>query len=391
MSTPPSPERPLELVPIDEPAAPAADAPQEAPQTVALTTQPDDALPRVDRFLARAAAEYRAARIDQQLWTHVLAQSGGDEKTARSAYLRARATAIQVADRNRAARAAGGTAAGPAGASSGSAPHAGAGSALDRLRATPWMWGAVGGVLVAVIVGVVLIATRKDPGPAAPVVAARQPVAAAPAATTRPTLDTKLASASATEPSLESRVTELTAAGNWNVVVLTATEWTRKEPRNPSAWMRLGEGYAHLGQLDEAFEAARKATDVAPGDAAAWRNLGAANVARNQPAAALTAYEKAAALDERDLSTLVRVGMLNAQLDRLPEAKGAFDKVLAARGDDTDALCGEAFVARQQGRRKDADAIVRDLKASDRTCKELSEGLGIPQFASPATKASARH
>jgi hypothetical protein len=67
-------------------------------------------VPRVDRFLARAAAEYRAGRIDQPLWTHVLAQAGGDEKAARSAYLRARATAIQVADRNRAARAAGGTA-----------------------------------------------------------------------------------------------------------------------------------------------------------------------------------------------------------------------------------------------------------------------------------------
>jgi tetratricopeptide (TPR) repeat protein len=388
MSTHPSLDRPLELVPIDEPAA--ADKPQEAPPAGAHPEQPDDAVPRVDRFLARVAAEYRAGRIDQPLWAHVLAQSGGHEKTARSAYLRARATAIQVADRNRAAPTAAGAATGSAHPTSEPARQSSAGAALERLRSTPWMWGAVGGVLAAVIVGVVLIATRKDPAPAASVVPARPPAAVA-RATTRPPVDTTLASASATEPSLESRVNDLIAARNWNVVVLTATEWTRKEPRNSSAWMRLGVGYAHLGQLDEAFDAARKATDVAPGDAAAWRNLGEANVARNQPAAALAAYEKAAALDERDLSTLARVGMLNAQRDRLPEAKDAFDKVLAARADDTDALCGQAFVARQQGRRKDADAIVRDLKASDRMCKELSDALGMPQFASPATKASARH
>ena len=389
MSTPPRPVAPLELVPIDEPAK-GADKPEEPQLPVASAAS--DAPVRVDRFLAAAAAEFRAGRIDQPLWQRVLEQSGSDEKTTRSAYLRARASALQVAGRGRGASASSGAAAGDASSAS---PASTAPSANVALRQrTPWLYAALGGALIVVIVTVATFALRKTSEPA-PTSAAARPApatatAAAPAASPRPAIDTAPAGATATEPSLESRVDDLIAAANWNVVVLTANEWTRKEPRNPTAWIRLGMGYGHLGQLDEAIDAAKKAVDVAPGDASAWRYLGEVNVAKSQSAAALQAYEKAAALDERNTDTLVRIGMLNAQLDRFPEASAAFDKVLAAQAGDTDALCGQAFVARQQGRRKDADAIVRDLKASDKTCKELSEALGMPQFASPA-RPSTRH
>src|SRR5689334_19305730 len=148
MSTPVDPNK-LELVPMDEPkkaapesepAKPAARAEAAPPAradaasgAAAAPAAPADDVPRVDRFLARAAAEFRAGRIDQPLWTHVLQQSGGDEKLARSAYLRARATALQVAERDRPARPASGA---PGGASAAPA-QSGARAALNRLRATP--------------------------------------------------------------------------------------------------------------------------------------------------------------------------------------------------------------------------------------------------------------
>lgn len=398
MSTPTRPGAPLELVPMDEPA-PAADKAQDPPPPATATGEAPasaDAPVRVDRFLARAAAEFRAGRIDQPLWKRVVEQCAGDEKTARSAYLRARASALQVAERDREARAAAPSRA-PAGDAPSTPPRSATapGANVARRHRASWMYVAIGGALIVVIVTAVTFALRKAPEPAtASATAAPAPVnasAVVSAAGTRAAVDPAPARASVTEPSLESRVNDLIAAANWNVVVLTANEWTRKEPRNATAWMRLGMGYAHLGQLDEALDAAKKAVDVAPGDASAWRYLGEVNMAKSQPAAALQAYERSAALDERDMATLVRVGMLNAQLDRLPEASAVFDKVLASHAGDTDALCGQAFVARQQGRRKDAEAIVRDLKASDRACKELSEALGMPQFASPAARPSARH
>jgi tetratricopeptide (TPR) repeat protein len=122
-------------------------------------------------------------------------------------------------------------------------------------------------------------------------------------------------------------------ARNWNVLVLYATEWTRKEPANAAAWRELSVGYANLRQLDDAFDAATRAVSLAPADAEAWRGLGRVNFA----------------------------------LERWPDAGTAFEKALAVRADDQDALCGAAAVARREGRFKDADALSRRMGA-DASC-----------------------
>ena len=54
---------------------------------------------------------------------------------------------------------------------------------------------------------------------------------------------------------LLARIDKLREVGNWNVLVLLATEWTRREPGNPRAWMQLSEGYVELRQLPEALDA----------------------------------------------------------------------------------------------------------------------------------------
>jgi tetratricopeptide (TPR) repeat protein len=135
-------------------------------------------------------------------------------------------------------------------------------------------------------------------------------------------------------PSLEVRVQQLKDAGNWNVLVLYASEWTRKEPNNSAALSELSIGYANLRQFSDALGAAEKAVGLSPQDARLWRNL----------------------------------GHLNLDLERLPEAGSAFDRVLALSPEDADALCGAATVAQKLGRTKDTDAIARRAKAADGGC-----------------------
>jgi tetratricopeptide (TPR) repeat protein len=145
---------------------------------------------------------------------------------------------------------------------------------------------------------------------------------------------------------LRATVAQLKSAGNWNVLVLYATEWTRKEPGNAAAWGELSVGYANLRQYNEALDAAAKAVQFAPGDGATWRNL----------------------------------GQLNLAVDRLPDAAVAFDKALALNPDDTDARCGAALVAQRQARPKDADAIVRRPLSAGSSCVELggSQSASVP-------------
>ena len=51
----------------------------------------------------------------------------------------------------------------------------------------------------------------------------------------------------------EAKVQELMGAGNWNVLVLHAAEWTRKDPTYADAWKYLAVGYANMRQHDDAF------------------------------------------------------------------------------------------------------------------------------------------
>jgi tetratricopeptide (TPR) repeat protein len=195
-----------------------------------------------------------------------------------------------------------------------------------------------------VLVAWLLLSSRQADTPA-PVAAASTVAAPAPkpaAAEVKPVV-----AAPPNEPSLEVRVAELAKAGNWNVLVLYAVEWTRKEPSNAAAWNALSNGYRNLRQHAEALDAATKAVALAPADAAYQRTLGRANLA----------------------------------LDRFPEAATAFDRALAVTADDAEALCGAAEVAQKEGRSRDADAFLRRASAANGQCAVAADR---PAFA-PAT------
>jgi tetratricopeptide (TPR) repeat protein len=170
---------------------------------------------------------------------------------------------------------------------------------------------------------------------------------------------------------LVGKVQALEKAGNWNLLVIYAAEWTRKQPENAEAWKELSLGYVKLRQFGEALDAATKAVQLSPENFLVWQNLGQVNLALQRPAEALLAFQRAAALNDRDVVSLVQEGKLNAQLGRLPDARIAFAKALAVSPEDAQALCGAASIAQKEGRVKDADAMTRQV-ALDGRCRDSS-------------------
>ena len=363
-----------------------------------------------DKLIAEATKEFDEGVVNQPLWMKILVKHGGDKAAAKSAYLRARAAELRVAHREGAA---------PDGSLKLSREFLNSESARvgsvpiqprpvkqpakqPKESPTKELVGRVSNpqrlymIAGAAVLGLVMIAVwflvRRD-GATAP------SVSTAPAATRAAKQVANDAqgsnkadpNASGTErPDFERRLRELAEAGNWNVFVLFAAEWTRKEPANAAAWTQLSVGYTKMRQFKDALDAATKAVQLAPGNAAAWRNLGEVNLATNDAAAALIAFEQASSLDERDLSSLVQAGTLNAKLDRLPQAEIALHKALALSPDNVDALCGAMTVAQRQGRPKDAEPLAQRLSSLDAKCRDPAASVTVKLPASPKPQSAAR-
>jgi hypothetical protein len=341
------------------------------------------------RFLQEAMREYEAGRIDQPLWMRAAAQAGGDENVARENYLRARATALKLVRREQRGDAT------PRGQAIGAGTSANiganlAGRAITGADARPpaparKYMAIAASVLVVAAAGAWWFGSGESSAPAANATAAARPVAAAvaapkPAAPAQPTTEDHA-------QYFGGKIQELKDAGNWNVLVLFASEWTRKQPANATAWKELALGYSNMRQMEDALQAATKAADLAPQDPAAWRMRAQVNAALDQPEAALQAFERAAVLDDGDLASWVQAGNLSTQLDRLTEARHAFDKVLAANPDHVGALCGKAELAQKAKQPREAEAIARQIKALDGQCREAA--VAAVAVAAPAGKGTA--
>ncbi|HUH93598.1 MAG TPA: hypothetical protein VL742_10745 [Casimicrobiaceae bacterium] len=345
--------------------------------------------PPSDKFLTAAAKEFEAGIVDQPLWKRAIDQSGGDRTLATQRYLRARATALRVSKRDkrqersaRRARAIDELARpgddGAAGATRARPDARVRWSRRPRGRQVVW----IGGALASLFALALLVTVRSESGSAQQRAAAKHPAATATAAK-RSTAETAIASAgeqasgAALTDNFAERIPALKSAGNWNMVVLYAVEWTRKEPENPLAWKELATGYSKLRQYREALDAATRVVQLAPDDASGWQSLGQLNVIVQRPVDALAAFEQAVARNDRDASSIVQMGLLNTQLGRFADARVAFDRALALDGNDVDALCGAAALAQKDGRAKDAEALARQVAALDGRCRDASRGESV--------------
>jgi tetratricopeptide (TPR) repeat protein len=339
--------QPLSLAPIES-SSPAGDAarPTSDESSSEEKAKRDLRIRTADEFLARAAKEYQEGEVDQALWRRAADQGGNDVSLVIAAYLRARATALQLQQKQsepspRLARGTGRARAG-AGPIGEWGPEAetdsdGEAGARSRRMHPQLMYSAAGVASLAAVVAVVWLITspRGSESVQQPAVSAAVPASNRPAAPLPAGAGHAVAAAQGDlRPDFAARVQELKQAGNWNVLVLYASDWARKEPNNASAWHELSVGYAKIRQLDDAFHAAAKAVELSPEDALLWNTL----------------------------------GQVNLSLERLPEAKVAFDRALALRPDDADTLCGAALVARKEGRSGDAEALAARVKNAAGGC-----------------------
>jgi tetratricopeptide (TPR) repeat protein len=371
-----SSSKPLALEPIEPPAS-KSDAEGELGSASAHVQTADEEAKAPDKFLAAAIREYAKGRVNQQLWASIASKTGGDEKATRSAYLVARATELRLAVREQKSHAAAGEAAlpkpklvqidGGARAAKPSSVPAG----RDRRR----VYIGVAAALIAFIVAgsVALMRAGGDDAKGAMATIAPKSAKASAAAKKEPE---KPADPSPRE-NIEAKVRAFADAGNWNMLVIFANEWTRVDPSNVAAWLELSRGYTKMSQLDEAVRAAKKTVELAPQDASLWRNLAQIEGAASNPDGAVRAYERATVLDPKDVDSLVQIGIVHVKSDRMPQARAAFDRALAANPANVDALCGQQFVAQRDNRAKDADALAKQLRAVDGKCRDFTEGATI--------------
>jgi tetratricopeptide (TPR) repeat protein len=308
-----------------------------------------------DAFLAAAAKEYQEGHIDQALWARASAQSGDDESLQVAAYLRARATALQLEKRQRRLerRAKRGRSRQPM-AKHDVAPEpevlpAQADSVKSRgLQPTLKYFVAAATATATAAAAAWLVVSPQQHDPSVqPSLSAGQSAPASLIATN----SNSGTSLEAPVPTVEAEVRRLKDAGNWNVLVFYAAKWTREEPNNAAAWSELSIGYANLRQFDDALAAGARAAELSPDDALLWRNL----------------------------------GHLNLTLERLPEAGSAFDRSLELRADDTDAQCGSAMVAHKLGRTKEAEAISRQVRSAEGNCPAMGDGENVAVAVGHAT------
>jgi len=368
---------PLEAAPVPEPP-PAVVVPTPVSASVAAP-EPASAPTgsTVDRYLAEATREFEAGQVDQPLWMRAVTKAEGDEVAARRAYLTARATAIRIARREtrheraeRRTRTIDELLA---------EPHAGVqGRGVADLFTRRRLAAALG-VAALLVVGGIWFAVGDSGAPPSTVAAAApgaKPGAGAAKGAAQPVAPVPTATASEAAKSqvqeLADKVKDLATAGNWNVLVLHATEWTRKAPEDPDAWLALGAGFMHLKQHYEAAEALARATTLAPQRPEAWHGLGEAKAAWGATDEAIAAYERAVAIDDRDIASIVQLGLLHAGGGDFAKAKDALDRALALNAADVEALCASAAVAQKAGRAKDAQGYAQKAKSLGAECPEVA-------------------
>ena len=353
----------LELVPLDQPraAAPVSNALGEIEilPLGQVTRDNTDSAASVDRFLKEATQQYEEGHIDHPLWDRALSQAGNDKEVATEAYLRARATVLRLLDRKRRAQRAGGLTAVPAAPAvpgdtlspAIKAPEASERARLPRkktLRRRHAMIAAAALVPLAfgawLVFGYLKGSSTSGTAVARSVPASAQPVArsSVPVAVTKTvSIGDKRPGAT---PDFLNKIQQLNDAGNWNVLVLYAVEWTRLEPTNAAAWNQLSAGYVNLRQYRDALDAASKAVQLAPEDPRMWRNLGQVKMDLNDPAEAL-----------RD-----------------------FDRALAASPDDAMARCLRTSAAQQVVAQKErATATAKASTSFDSACHALLEPVAV--------------
>jgi len=115
-------------------------------------------------------------------------------------------------------------------------------------------------------------------------------------------------------------------AKDWNGLGRYATDWTRAEPNNPTAWYYLGNNYATgLKQPDAAIPAFQKVVRLDPNHQGAWGALGAQLIKVRRFEDAINALKRATELEPRKPSYWNNLAVAYRETNQINLALAALD------------------------------------------------------------------
>jgi len=106
----------------------------------------------------------------------------------------------------------------------------------------------------------------------------------------------------------QEEVNELYEYENWPLMVKTAREWCKAEPKNADAWFNVGMASFEMQKFGAALDAFQRAVALSPRWARAWGNVGVVHLCNGEYQKAVEAHEKAEKIAPKDTSLLFGLG-----------------------------------------------------------------------------------
>ena len=137
----------------------------------------------------------------------------------------------------------------------------------------------------------------------------------------------------------------------------------RQYPASVMLWNLLGASSAQSGEFDDAEQAFRKATELAPRQPLLFNNLGNVLQQLGRAGEAVEAYGTAIRLKPDYADAHYNKGLALAELDKLDEAAASYRQALQMRPDYAEAFLNLGNVLKQQDRAEEAvDCYTRALR-----------------------------
>jgi Flp pilus assembly protein TadD len=158
------------------------------------------------------------------------------------------------------------------------------------------------------------------------------------------------------------RAVELMRAGNAGEAALEFEQLAAGYPQLAGPHVNLGILHRKAGRLDAAVEALRAAVQRNPGNAIAWNELGVTLRMRGEFAEAAAAYERAIAIDPALAAAHRNLGVLrDLYLGDAPGALDAFEKYRSLTGEDRQVTGWIAELRQRTGSRRTAPPPVESV------------------------------
>lgn len=141
-------------------------------------------------------------------------------------------------------------------------------------------------------------------------------------------------------------------------------------PQDPELHSRMGDGYLHLGCVDEAIQGYRAAVDLLPGEPELLCKLGMAHFANDQSMTAVQSFSRAVELNPGYAPAHIGLGLTHLRAGSVDTAIIKFQWALAINQDSPEAHNFLGNALRQKG---ELDQAVAEYQQAIRSCPEYAQ------------------